>query len=352
MAEPTPESITVLIVDDHSVVRRGIRALLEAEEGFTVVGEAGSGGEAVLIAADLAPDVVLMDLVMPEMDGVAATRLVKARSPRSQVIVLTSYHEDEHIFPAIRAGALSYLLKGMGLAELTEAVRKAARGEAVMHPRVAARLVQELRGAEPGAAQLYGSLSEREREVLRLIAEGLSNAEIAERLIIGERTVKSHVTNILGKLHVADRTQAAIYAWRHGLMEVAPGSKPQVRPALKLNPGQVPAFTVEDMRAYLQGAPSCALGPTLSGEPPTVESVEFVSCKELRDRLHVHIGWDDDALVCFVVLRGPFNPTMMSRPPGSRPGSRYCERVGEIYDASTGRLLVTGAGAFKQRPGY
>jgi NarL family two-component system response regulator LiaR len=219
MAEPTAESITVLIVDDHSVVRRGIRALLEAEEGFTVVGEAGSGGEAVLLAADLAPDVVLMDLVMPEMDGVAATRLVKARSPRSQVIVLTSYHEDEHIFSAIRAGALSYLLKGMGLAELTEAVRKAACGEAVMHPRVAARLVQELRGAEPEAAQLYGSLSEREREVLQLIAEGLSNADIAERLVIGERTVKSHVTNILGKLHVADRTQAAIYAWRHGLMD-------------------------------------------------------------------------------------------------------------------------------------
>jgi NarL family two-component system response regulator LiaR len=214
MAEP----ITVLIVDDHTVVRHGIRALLEAEEGFAVVGEAGSGGEAVLLAADLAPDVVLMDLVMPEMDGVTATRLVKARSPRSQVIVLTSYHEDEHIFPAIRAGALSYLLKGIGLDELTAAVRKAARGEAVMHPHVAARLVQELHGASPEAALLYTDLSEREREVLRLIADGRSNAEIAERLIIGERTVKSHVTNILGKLHVADRTQAAIYAWREGIV--------------------------------------------------------------------------------------------------------------------------------------
>ncbi len=213
------EPITVLIVDDHAVVRHGIRALLEAEDGFAVVGEVGSGGEAVLLAADLAPDVVLMDLVMPEMDGVAATRLVKAGSPRSQVIVLTSYHDDEHIFPAIRAGALSYLLKGMSLDELTEAVRKAARGEAVLHPHVAARLVQELHGASPEAGLLYASLSEREREVLRLIAEGLGNAEIAERLIIGERTVKSHVTNILGKLHVADRTQAAIYAWRQGLMD-------------------------------------------------------------------------------------------------------------------------------------
>ena len=213
------EPITVLIVDDHAVVRRGIRALLEAEGDFQVAGEAGSGGEAVLLASDLAPDVVLMDLVMPEMDGVAATRLVKAQSPRSQVIVLTSYHEDEHIYPAIRAGALSYLLKSVGLEELTEAVRKAARGEAVLHPHIAARLVQELHGASQETRQLHATLSEREREVLRLIADGLSNAAIAERLVISERTVKSHVNNILSKLHVADRTQAAIYAWREGIVK-------------------------------------------------------------------------------------------------------------------------------------
>jgi two-component system, NarL family, response regulator LiaR len=210
------EPVTVLIVDDHAVVRRGIRALLEAEGGFEVVGEAGSGGEAVLLAADLAPDVVLMDLVMPEMDGVAATRLVKQESPRSQVIVLTSYHEDEHIYPAIRAGALSYLLKSVGLEELTEAVRKAARGEAVLHPHVAARLVQELHGENQETHMLYASLSERERQVLGLIADGLSNAQIADQLVITERTVKSHVNNILGKLQVADRTQAAIFAWREG----------------------------------------------------------------------------------------------------------------------------------------
>ncbi|HMA35685.1 MAG TPA: response regulator transcription factor [Chloroflexia bacterium] len=213
------EPITVLIVDDHAVVRHGIRALLEAEGDFLVVGEAGSGGEAVLQAADLVPDVVLMDLVMPEMDGVQATRLLKERSPGSQVIVLTSYHEDEHIFPAIRAGALSYLLKGVGLGELTGAVRKAARGEATLHPHVAARLVQELHGAPADGAALYRALSEREREVLRLIAEGLPNAQIATRLVISERTVKSHVNNILSKLQVADRTQAAIYAWRTGRME-------------------------------------------------------------------------------------------------------------------------------------
>jgi two-component system, NarL family, response regulator LiaR len=210
------EPVTVLIVDDHAVVRRGIRALLEAEGGFEVVGEAGSGGEAVLLAADLAPDIVLMDLVMPEMDGVAATRLVKQESPRSQVIVLTSYHEDEHIYPAVRAGALSYLLKSVGLEELTEAVRKAARGEAVLHPHVAARLVQELHGESQETHMLYASLSDRERQVLGLIADGLSNAQIADRLVITERTVKSHVNNILGKLQVADRTQAAIFAWREG----------------------------------------------------------------------------------------------------------------------------------------
>jgi NarL family two-component system response regulator LiaR len=213
------EPISVLIVDDHAVVRRGIRALLESEEGFLVVGDVGSGGEAVLLAADLAPDVVLMDLVMPEMDGVKATRLLKQTSPRSQVIVLTSYHEDEHIFPAIRAGALSYLLKSTALDELVEAVRKAAHGEATLHPHVAARLVQELNGTPQDIALLHTTLSEREREVLGLIAAGRTNAQIAAQLVISEKTVKSHVNNILSKLHVADRTQAAIYAWREGLIE-------------------------------------------------------------------------------------------------------------------------------------
>ena len=212
------DPITILIVDDHAVVRRGARAFLEAQSDFAVVGEAGSGGEAVLLAADLAPDVVLMDLVMPGMDGVQATRLVKQKSPGSQVIVLTSYHEDEHIFPAIRAGALSYLLKDIGLPDLADAIRKAAGGEVVMHPHIAARVVQELDGASHHDMASFAQLSEREREVLRLIAEGLSNAAIAERLVLSEKTVKSHVRNILGKLHLVDRTQAAIFAWRQGLM--------------------------------------------------------------------------------------------------------------------------------------
>ena len=215
MSEPT----TVLLVDDHAIVRQGVRAYLETQPDLVVVGEASSGEEAIHLAAEQAPDVVLMDLLMPGgMDGVDATRRVKQASPRSQVIVLTSYHQDEHIFPAIRAGALSYLLKDVGPSELAEAVRKAARGEAVLHPQVAARVVQELQGASRDAVNPFTELSERELEVLKLIAAGESNESIAARLVISEKTVKSHVSNILSKLHVADRTQAAVYAWREGVV--------------------------------------------------------------------------------------------------------------------------------------
>lgn len=212
------EAITILLVDDHAVVRRGARAFLETQPNLTVVADVGSGGEAVLAAVDLAPDVVLMDLVMPGMDGVEATRLLKQKSPCSQVVVLTSYHDDEHIFPAIRAGALSYLLKDVVLSELADAVYKAARGEAVMHPSVAARLVKEVEGASRQSLALSMLLSEREREVLRLIAEGRSNADIARKLVLSEKTVKSHVRNILSKLHLVDRTQAAVFAWREGIV--------------------------------------------------------------------------------------------------------------------------------------
>jgi NarL family two-component system response regulator LiaR len=212
------EAITVMIVDDHALVRSGVRAFLETQPGISVVADVGSGAEAVRLAATLVPDVVLMDLLMPEMDGVEATRRLKQASPRTQVIVLTSYHQDEHIFPAIRAGALSYLLKDVDSAELANAVRMAAQGEAVLHPRVAARVVQELHGAQRSTLNPFTELSERELEVLRLIADGASNTEIAERLVISEKTVKSHVSNILSKLHVLDRTQAAIYAWREGVV--------------------------------------------------------------------------------------------------------------------------------------
>lgn len=210
--------ITVLLVDDHKIVRQGVRAFLDTQADITVIAEAESGAEGVRLASEHAPDVVLMDLVMPGMDGVEATRQVKKASPRTQVIVLTSYHQDEYIFPAIRAGALSYILKDTGPEELAEAVRKAAHREAVLHPRVAARVVQELHGSRQDAPNAFTELSERELEVLRLIADGLNNASIAEELVISEKTVKSHVSNILGKLHLADRTQAAIFAWREGLV--------------------------------------------------------------------------------------------------------------------------------------
>lgn len=214
----TTDNISLLITDDHALVRQGIRAFLELQPDLTVLGEADSGEMAVRMVTDLAPDVVLMDLVMPGMGGVEATRQVKLASPHSQIIVLTSYHEDEYIFPALRAGALSYVLKDVGPDELADIVRKAARGESVLHPRVASRVVQELRGAKRGTPNPFTDLSDRELEVLRLIADGHSNAAIANKLIISEKTVKGHVSNILGKLHMMDRTQAAVFAWQQGLM--------------------------------------------------------------------------------------------------------------------------------------
>ena len=210
--------ISVLIVDDHSVVRQGIRAFLEAQGDLSVIGEAETGEQAVQLAEKCRPDVVLMDLLMPGMNGVEATRRVKQVSPHSQVIVLTSYYEDENIFPALRAGALSYTLKDIHPKELVEAVRKAARGESVLHPRVASRIVQEVHKFKPAVPAAFGELTERELDVLRLIAKGESNATIAEKLILSEKTVKGHVSNILSKLHSADRTQAAAFAWQQGLM--------------------------------------------------------------------------------------------------------------------------------------
>jgi NarL family two-component system response regulator LiaR len=213
------EPITILIVDDHQMVRQGVRAFLDTQPDLSVVGEAPSGEEAVSLADQHVPDVILMDLVMPGgIDGVEATRRVKNTSPRTQVVVLTSYHEDEHIFPAIRAGAISYVLKDIGSEELGDVIRKAAQGEAVLHPRVAARLIQEVQGVRDVVPNPFTELSNREMEVLRLIADGLSNARIAEKLVISEKTVKGHVSNILSKLHLGDRTQAAVYAWREGIV--------------------------------------------------------------------------------------------------------------------------------------
>jgi NarL family two-component system response regulator LiaR len=211
------EPITILLIDDHRVVRQGVRAFLSTQPDLAVIGEAESGAQGVELAARFVPDVALMDLVMPGMDGVEATRQLKRVSPRTQIIVLTSYHDDEHIFPVLRAGALSYQLKDIGVDALAEAVRGAARGETALHPRVAARVFRELEGAPRDTLNPVSELSERELEVLRLIADGRTNAEIAARLVLSEKTVKGHVSNMLSKLQLADRTQAAIFALRGGI---------------------------------------------------------------------------------------------------------------------------------------
>ncbi len=209
--------LTVLITDDHTLVRQGIRALLAAQPDIEVVGEAATGEAAVELARQHAPDVALVDVLMPGMGGIETTRRLKEASPRTQVLILTSSHEEEHLLPALRAGALSYLLKDASATELVQAVRRAAAGEATLHQGVASQGVPLSRGPGRERPPAHAELSEREREVLLLIADGASNADIASRLGVTDKTVKSHVSNILGKLHLEDRTQAAVFAWREGL---------------------------------------------------------------------------------------------------------------------------------------
>jgi NarL family two-component system response regulator LiaR len=214
--------ITILLVDDHEVVRQGVRGFFDSHDEFEVVGEAENGADAVMLTEELIPDVVLMDLLMSDTDGVEATRQVKNISPRTQIVVLTSYHEDEHIFPALQAGALSYILKDVKMEELAEVVRKAAGGESSLHSRVAARVIQELHGSQRNDERLYTDLTSREMEILKLIADGYNNHQLAEHLVISEHTVKGHVSNILSKLHLEDRTQAAVYAWKKGVVRRDP----------------------------------------------------------------------------------------------------------------------------------
>ncbi len=211
------EQITVLLIDDHRVVRQGLRDFLELQGDIEVIGEAPNGETGVQLARELLPDVVLMDLVMPGMDGVETTRRVKAASPSTRVIVLTSFADDDKVFPAIKAGAISYLLKDISPEELAHAIRSAQRNEAVLHPEVATKLMQEFSASRPGEAPV-DQLTPREMDVLRLVAKGMSNREIAEKLFISEKTTKTHLSNILSKLHLADRTQVAIYALRKRLV--------------------------------------------------------------------------------------------------------------------------------------
>jgi two-component system, NarL family, response regulator LiaR len=214
-----PDPIRVLIVDDHAVVREGLRTFLELQDGIEVVGEAGDGEQAVEQAATLAPDVILMDLVMPKLEGVGAMRALRERSPSSRVIVLTSFIDDGRLMPALEAGAAGYLLKDVEPSELARAVRSACIGEAMIDPTVAARLLRTLSEPRVSAGGDGGEhLTRREREVLELIAAGRSNKRIALELGIAEKTVKTHVGHLLAKLGVADRTQAALLAVQRGLV--------------------------------------------------------------------------------------------------------------------------------------
>ena len=214
------EKIKVLIVDDHQVVRQGLRTFLELQADVVVVGEAGDGQAAVEMARQLQPDVVLMDLVMPRLDGIAATQQVKALAPAVKVIALTSFTEDDKVFPAIQAGASSYLLKDVSPDELVEAIRAAYRGEARLHPDITRKLMEQVtRQSSPAPMVTVEKLTEREVDVVRLVAQGRSNHEIAQELVISEKTVKTHISNILGKLHLDDRTQLAIYAIKTGLVD-------------------------------------------------------------------------------------------------------------------------------------
>jgi NarL family two-component system response regulator LiaR len=208
--------ISVVIADDHVLVRQGIRAFLETHPDIAIVGEADDAPSAVAICGKEKPQVALVDMVMPG-GGISATRDIRASSPTTQVVLLTSFEDAQQIVAAIQAGALSCLLKDIDGDGLADALRKAAKGEATLHPRIAGHLMDALRNrvVAPGT-EILESLSQREREVLRLMADGLSNSHIATQLSIAEKTVKTHVSNVLAKLGVADRTQAAVYAWKAG----------------------------------------------------------------------------------------------------------------------------------------
>ena len=220
---PPGEKIKVLIVDDHRVVRQGLRTFLELQEDIVVIGEAGDGMQAVEMVHQYHPDVVLMDLVMPRLDGIAATRQVKSVAADVKVIALTSFTEDDKVFPAIQACASSYLLKDVSPDDLVEAIRAAYRGEARLHPEITRRLMEQVsHQTTPAHKKQVDEITDRERDVVRLVAQGRSNHEIAQELVISEKTVKTHVSNILSKLHLQDRTQLAIYAIKNGLVDAEP----------------------------------------------------------------------------------------------------------------------------------
>jgi NarL family two-component system response regulator LiaR len=215
------EDIRILIVDDHAIVREGQRALIETEPGLELVGEAADGLEAVQMARSLQPDVIMIDLIMPRMGGIEAIEIIKAENSGVGILVLTSFAEDDKVYSAIKAGALGYRLKDASPQELLAAIREVYRGEPSMDPAIAQKLMRELQRSSD-LPPTEEPLTEREVEVLKLVAQGKPNQEIAETLVISERTVRTHVSNILSKLHLANRTQAALYALREGLADLEP----------------------------------------------------------------------------------------------------------------------------------
>ncbi|MGS2777973.1 response regulator [Robertmurraya sp. GLU-23] len=212
--------IRLAVVDDHEVVRKGIISYLQTEPDMEIVGEANCGKDAVTLVADKKPDVVLMDLLMEDGTGIDATKAILSFNPNCKIIIITSFYDDEQVFPAIEAGVYSYMLKTATADEIVQAIRKAARGESVIEPKVANRMMSRLRVKEK---KPHDELTDREMEVLICIGDGKTNQEISNELYIGVKTVKTHVSNILGKLQVADRTQAAVYANRNGLMKFKEG---------------------------------------------------------------------------------------------------------------------------------
>jgi two-component system, NarL family, response regulator LiaR len=213
------ETIRLLIADDHAIVREGLRALIATEPGLELVAEAGDGIEAVSKVHALKPDVILLDMMMPRKDGLGAIEDIMKDQPNARILVLTSFAEDDKVFPAIKAGALGYLLKDSSPQELLQAIRNVYQGEASLHPTIARKLMREL-SQPPSLPPTTDPLTEREVEVLRLVAQGLSNDDIAEKLVVSERTVRTHVSHILDKLHLANRTQMALYAVREGIAKL------------------------------------------------------------------------------------------------------------------------------------
>jgi two-component system, NarL family, response regulator LiaR len=213
------KKISVLIVDDHAIVRQGLRTLLELMEDIDVTGEAPNGKIGVEMALKMCPDVILMDLMMPEMDGITAIKKICEQEKNSRIIALTSFLEDSNIIPAIRAGATSFLLKDVSPTELVETIRAASRGEARLPPNVARKLMEQVTTQPVSPTDPTGEITDRELEVIQLVARGMSNKEIASSLVISEKTVKSHISSILSKLNLSDRTQLAIYALKNGLIK-------------------------------------------------------------------------------------------------------------------------------------